>query len=261
MKKYWTIFKLGIQNSVVYRMDTFLMFFSQIISLIFLIYLWLSIYNQGGVIGDYSLASLISYYVLTGFLAFTVGTQFVSWMTSDIIMNGEVSNYLLKPFNFLGDIFFTVLGGMVYKIPFYLIIVLTFLYFFPFSFDFRVIFYFVISIIISILISFLIFYSVGLSSFYLESNFGINALFSWIAQLFSGMFIPLDILPEFFLKLADFLPFKFLAFVPVSVINGRISPEDFYIYAIEGLIWIIMLFYLSQILWKRGIIKYESYGG
>lgn len=258
MKKYWVTFKNGFQASLVYRIDLFLMLFFEAFTLLFLIYLWFSVYNQGSYVGDYTLKNLIFYYIFMNFISSSINAWNVARQMEDFISSGEVSVYLVKPLSFMLDMFFDNLGGMIQRLLIHFSLALGIFFIFK-PFLYSNLFHFIISLFIAIIINFLIFYILGLSTFYFGVNFGISFFVFGIIQFFSGALIPLDVLPEAFLNISDYLPFKFLVFIPVSVLSGKLEWGSLYL--LEGGMWIVILFILAKILYSNGLKRYESYGG
>lgn len=258
MKKYWVIFKNSFQANLTYRADTFLMIFFEVFTLLFLVYLWFSVYNQGNQIGSYSLKNLVFYYIFINFITSSISAWAVSNQMSWIIESGGISNYLIKPIGLMAKMFFDNLGGIMQRLLIHsslaLIIILIFK---PFAYS--NLFYFAISLIVAIIINFFIFYIIGLTTFYFGVNFGFAFLIFNFITFFSGSLVPLDILPGVFLKISDYLPFKFLAFIPISILNGKIDWN--YMYLIRGAVWIFILFLFSHVLYKNGLKRHESYGG
>jgi len=79
-----------------------------------------------------------------------------------------------------------------------------------------------------------------------------------LVTFFEGGLMPLDLLPNFVTRINDFLPFKYVVFVPISVFTGRIgfSWELFLI----PLGWVLFLLFLVKIIYRKGLKKYEGYG-
>jgi ABC-type uncharacterized transport system permease subunit len=66
-------------------------------------------------------------------------------------------------------------------------------------------------------------------------------------------------LPAWFFSLNNFLPFKYILFVPVSVLMGRMQP-DIWLFLVP-VCWIIVLYFINKFVYKWGLKKYESFGG
>ena len=68
MKKYWHVINIGIQNNLTYRFNFLARSVFGLIPLIAILYVWKTIYSgngSGSKVGDYTLAEMISYYLLT----------------------------------------------------------------------------------------------------------------------------------------------------------------------------------------------------
>ena len=65
MQKYWHVIKIGLANTLVYRFNFFCRAAFSLIPLLATIYLWRTIYRgQTGAVAGYSLAGMISYYLM-----------------------------------------------------------------------------------------------------------------------------------------------------------------------------------------------------
>lgn len=262
MKKYYLIFKNSLQSGLAYRMNTFAYFFSEAFSLLVMIYLWLSIYSQGNKIGSYTFRGLIIYYILTNLISLSLNAQDIARIIGEEIRLGEFVNYLLKPINFQLDKFFYNLGAIAYNFSVYFIIFfIAFVLFFNLTdLNYLLVFYFLIFTIMAVVINFLIYYIIGISTFYLGFIMGVNFIISNIIFFLSGNLVPLDLLPSAVLKIVNWLPFKYLAFIPISIITGRIATGNLLSLFVGGLLWIAILYLISLIIYKQGLKKYEAFG-
>lgn len=262
MKKYWIIFKNSLQTSLAYRFNTFAFLIAELFSLVIIIYLWLSIYRQGNQIGNYTLNSLIIYYIFTKFISLLINAQDTARIIGDSIRQGDIINYLVKPINFQFESFFSNFGAVTYNFMAYSFIFLIILLFFPgISINILSAVLFILFILMAIVINFLINYIIGISTFYLGFIMGINFIMFNITLFLSGNLIPLDMLPSLAYKIVGFLPFKYLAFVPISIVTGKIGLDGLMPLLARGLFWILALYLIALILYKKGLKNYEAYGG
>lgn len=260
-KKYWLIFKNSLQQGFVYRFNFLASFMSEGLALLVLCYLWFSIYRQGGQIGNYFLGGLVVYYIISRFIALILGTQDIGRVTATSIIQGEFSNYLVKPLSFFKRTLFYNLGMVTYNSLFYIAAFVFFLLFQPSKIDPISILLFAVSIAIAYLINFLIYYSIGVSVFFLGYVSGLNYITFGISAFFSGRIVPLDLLPQWLLTISNYLPFRFMVFVPTAIITGKMSLTDSLINISEGVLWLAILYLASVIIYKKGVKAYESYGG
>lgn len=245
-----------------YRFNTFAFLIAELFSLVIIIYLWLSIYRQGNQIGNYTLNGLIIYYVFTKIINLLIYARDTARIIGDSIREGDIINYLVKPINFQFESFFSNLGAVAYNFLAYSLIFLVILLFFHgISINILAAVLFILFIFMAIIINFLINYIIGISTFYLGFIMGINFIMFNITLFLSGSLIPLDMLPSVVYKIINFLPFKYLAFVPISIITGKISLNSLMPLLAHGLFWILALYLIALILYKKGLKNYEAYGG
>ncbi len=262
MKKYFVIFKNSLQANLAYRFNTFSLFFAECLSLLVFVYLWISIYHQGNQMGDYTLKGLVIYYVFSKFIILTVRAGDVGRVVGNAIREGGIINYLVRPINFLHKEIASHLGVIMHKIFIYLPIFLLIIFIFlkNINFTFVSILLFFISLFVAIAINFLIFYIVGILTFFLGFVAGLNFAVYTIAHFLSGSLIPIDLFPKYLFDIINYLPFKYMAFVPISIITGKITTENA-IYSLGiGCIWILLLYFFAVLLYNIGIKKYEAYG-
>lgn len=132
MSKYFLFFKNSVTESLIYRANIFFLFFSQLTSLGIYIFLWWAIYEQGGVVGEYSLDSLVVYYLISTFIGFTIQGPDVAWKVGDEVSSGVVTGLLLQPINYIGRTFSVILGKTVFNLS---LMVGLLLFFALFKFD------------------------------------------------------------------------------------------------------------------------------
>jgi ABC-2 type transport system permease protein len=85
--------------------------------------------------------------------------------------------------------------------------------------------------------------------------------FYWaILTLFSGLFVPLELMPPFIQRLAQFMPFQLLKYFPIQLILGRLSTEiiirDF---ALDCL-WLGLSLILFTLVWRAGLKRFSAVG-
>ncbi|MFH1183101.1 MAG: ABC-2 family transporter protein [Candidatus Moraniibacteriota bacterium] len=262
MKKYLLIVKNNFQSNLVYRFGTYAIFVGETLVFVFFFYLWSSIYSSGQNIGSYSLKEMISYYLILNFLFLTTKNNGVSWTVGDEIRYGELSNNLLKPFSYFGYTLSWAIGRLFYSFSVYSIIyILLFIIlrnYINFPEEVFTVFMFFLLAMLGFFINFLITYIIGLTAFWLGMIMGLSfAAMSTIAFL-EGGFVPLDLLPDFVNKINNFLPFKYVVFIPISLFTNRIS-FSWELVAVP-VFWIIFLYILAKAVYNKGIKKYEGFG-
>ena len=72
MKKYFVAYRNALTTFLQYRLNLALLFCSHIVTFSGVLYLWIAIYHSGQKVGDYSLESIILYYVILTIVLITV---------------------------------------------------------------------------------------------------------------------------------------------------------------------------------------------
>ena len=85
--------------------------------------------------------------------------------------------------------------------------------------------------------------------------------FSVILSLLSGGLFPLDVLGEGFVSIKHYLPTSYMLQFPVDLLINKNMEVPVGYSMVVGIVWAIVLFILSQILWSNGLKKYVSVGG
>ncbi len=73
--------------------------------------------------------------------------------------------------------------------------------------------------------------------------------------------IPLDWLPSPISEWVQYLPFKYLAYLPAAIMLGRFSQEELMNELSIEFGWILVLLLLNRIAFSRGVRRYGAFGG
>jgi ABC-2 type transport system permease protein len=106
------------------------------------------------------------------------------------------------------------------------------------------------------LLSFLI----GLIAFWTDEVSGIESTYERLKKFFSGGYFPLSLLPPSFLNLSYALPFAYSIYVPSQLYLNKLDIGT----GLRGIgvqvTWILILFGVIHVVWKRGLRRYEGVG-
>src|SRR5437588_7206480 len=116
MRKYWHVINIGIQNTLVYRVNFLFRAVFGLIPLMATIFLWRAIYAgqaAGGEVAGYTLAQMTSYYLLVTIVDALTAVNEDDWQIAADIKDGNISQFLLKPIDYLGYRLCLFLSGRV----------------------------------------------------------------------------------------------------------------------------------------------------
>jgi ABC-2 type transport system permease protein len=268
MQKYWHVINIGIQNNLTYRFNFLARTLFGFIPLIATLYLWRTIYagkGAGSTVGPYTLAEMISYYLLTTIVDALTAVTEDDWQIAADIKDGNISQFLLKPLDYLTYrlcLFFS--SRLTYlalaAIPITLF-VLALRDYFVLPADWTTLALFLVSTLFTALLQFFISYTMAMLAFWvLEVSTFIFILFAF-EYIASGHLFPLDILPAGLQQALYFTPFPYQLFFPVSVYLGKFSGSDLARGLGMQLFWVLATYALARFAWARGIKRYSAVGG
>jgi len=268
VKKYWHVLNIGIQNSLTYRVNFLFRIVFGFVPLLATIYLWRAIYagkQTGAIIADYTLSQMTCYYLVVTIVDVLTAVSEDDWQIAADIKDGNISQFLLKPLNYLNYrlcLFFS--GRLIYlvvsAIPLGLFIFCERKYFIlpADALTFGV---FMISALLTALLQFFTSYAMAMLAFWvLEVSTFIFILYAF-EYLASGHLFPLDILPPVMEKLLFFTPFPYQMYFPVSVYMGRTTGNALAQGLVIQALWVAAAYGLARFAWNRGIRRYSAVGG
>ena len=266
MKKYKHVINVGIQNTLVYRMNFLFRSTFSLIPLFATISLWRAIYSgREGNVAGYTLAQMISYYLVVTMVDSLTAVTEDDWQIAADIKDGNISQFLLKPIDYLTYRLCLYGAGRLVFTACAFVPVTVFIFFhrnyFTLPSSAPALVCFVISLVLTGLLQFFISYTMALLAFWvLEVSTFIFILFA-IEYLAGGHLFPLDILPAPLFQALQFTPFPYQLFFPVNVYLGRITGDAM----LTGLAiqagWVVATYLLARVVWSRGIRKYSAVGG
>src|SRR5438552_3350545 len=268
MKKYLHVLNIGIQNNLTYRFNFLARTVFGLIPLIAILYMWKTIYTgkgAGSMVGSYSLAEMISYYLLVTVVDALTAVNEDDWQIAADIKDGNISQFLLKPIDYLVyRLGLFVSGRLTYLAVAAVPLALFILYFhkyFVLPASWTTLVCFLISTLLTALLQFFSSYTMAMLAFWvLEVSTFIFILFAF-EYIASGHLFPLDILPPGIERALAFTPFPYQLYFPVSIYMGKAVGAEL----IRGLMiqtaWVVAAYFLARLAWKRGIKQYSAVGG
>ncbi len=232
-----------------------------------MLYLWRTIYSAKGpaaMVGDYSLAQMISYYLLITIVDTLTAVYEDDWQIAADIKDGNISQFLLKPIDYLWYrlcLFFS--GRVTYiavaAIPLALF-VLSLHKFFVLPADWPTLGLFAFSVVMTALLQFFISYALAMLAFWvLEVSTFIFIVFAF-EYIASGHLFPLDILPRGLEQFLYYTPFPYQLYFPVSIYMGKVSGAELARGLVLQVSWVLATYLVARFAWGRGIQKYSAVG-
>jgi len=212
--------------------------------------------------GVITLSEMTTYVLMSTIISTLVSSNVIENM-NDRIRNGQISMDLIKPVNFKTYMFCSMIGRSFFNFLFQLLPILAIgLIFIRIEYpSTQNLLLFCITLVNAIIIMFLISYSLGLLAFWWMRMWEVDVLLGTLINLFSGAWIPLWFFPKILVNISNFLPFRLMYFVPISVFLGKVELVDCMYLLIQQLIWIVVLFGMTRLMWRAAIKKLVIQGG
>lgn len=259
---YAFLFKSAWQETLEYRVSSLVQFGIASIFLISTFYLWNDVYGANAELMGYSKREMVTYYILITYLLSAI---YANVPVAYEIREGELSKYLTRPMNYFSYHYWRSLSRRLFRIVLGLpvLAVLVLLFSSHIQLITNPISYLVLAVTVigAINILFLIDVLIGIIEFWMLYS----DILSFVLEIFlfflAGALIPLAFLPGWIQILGTVLPFKYIGAFLVDAFVGNLSWVEIAMGIGIQTIWTIILAILVAILWKRGIKKYEAFGG
>ncbi len=263
MKKYWATIKIGFKNALAYRADFFVWGFNEFLDTLIFLFIWIVIFDEKNKIGGFSLPETITYLIGVGLITNIISSWVFNHIERDV-QSGWLSNLLIKPASYPFSRLFLSLSSKPVNLTIRTIIYLGLAMFFRdklvITTSPQTIILVAISIFLAFIINYLLDFSTGCIAFWTTTTQGISAVLNTIKSIFSGAYAPLAFFPPWFQLVARFLPFAYTRYFPMLIYLKKVNTLE----AIEGIgiqiIWIIVLYFVSRLVWTRGVRRYEGVG-
>lgn len=267
MRRLLALTRAGIMESLHFRLGTAVTLFANLIYLVLVYYLWKAIYDSAGVpeVNGMTFNDTMIYLILATAL-FNFLEMFVVWDMSRSIQSGKIILDLLKPMRFRKYTFWSYSGSHV--VSFILTFIPTFIVVMIVT-DGAIkmgvnLIWFLIATVLALLINYNIEMLVATVCLYTESTWGINIVKETIVLLLSGASIPLAFFPDALRKAVEYLPFRAVYDIPLSMLLGKNGSDT-----TEGLIklfslqlgWIVILTIAGTLFWNHSVKKITVNGG
>jgi ABC-2 type transport system permease protein len=266
VKKYLTVFNLGLQNTFVYRWNYFLRAVFGLIPLAGTVFLWRAVFREpGGGMHGYNYGSMIYYYLLTIVVSNLVTPTEDEWQIASDIREGQINSFLTKPVNYLAYRFSIFLSGRLVftavTIPPIIAILFYFRAYLSFPSDVLTYICTLVSLVMAALMQFFITYTIALFAFWILEISTIVFIVYSFEYFLGGQMFPVDIMPAGIQAVMKWLPFYYELFCPIAIFMERLRGAEMgQALAIQAG-WVVLTWAAAHCMWKRGLGHYQAVGG
>lgn len=246
-----------------YRANLIMYLLYWLVSPIIYLAVWTSIAHSKGSVNGFTANDFITYYMLL-----LIVDQITSNITIHIfaykIQDGTLSGELIRPIHPM--LTNTLVNNIAFKaLTIMGLIPIWILLFIAFRPDFshvtlQSIALSIPAVMMGFMIGFLLSAGITCLAFWTTRVYSIHEFYFALLTLFSGAFVPLTLMPEVIQDIAQYLPFQFLLYYPIQLIQGRLSTVQI----IQGYLlagaWLLLAILFFNWMWRRGVKQFSAVG-
>ena len=266
MRKYLHVISIGLQSNLAYRFNYLTRTLFSFIPLFAMLSLWQTIYrNHNGTASGFSQAEMMLYYLLVAVVDVLTAVNEDDWQIAADIREGNISQFLLKPVDYLWYRLCLFFSGRIAFIAVAVVPLAVFLicfrqYVLP-PVNLTALLVLPVSLLLTALLQFFISYGMAMLAFWLlEISTFIFILFA-LEYLASGHLFPLEILPPAVKEVLYFTPFPYQLYFPISIYLGKTAGPELWRGLGCQLLWVLAAYIFARWMWRRGIKRYSAFGG
>jgi len=246
-----------------YRANLFMYVLYWLVGPIVYIAVWTSIANAQGNVSGLTANDFIVYYMIM-LLVDQVTAETVVYNFAYKIQDGSLSSEIILPVHpiltrtLMNNLAFKVITAVV-LIPIWILLSLLFQPTFA-SVTLTNLLLSIPALIFGFAINFLLSAAIVCVAFWTTRVWALYRLYGIPVALFSGQFVPLQLLPKILQNMAVYLPFQLFKYFPTQLILGKLSMEQIlFSYAMDA-IWLIIVYALFRFAWRNGLKQYVAVG-
>jgi ABC-2 type transport system permease protein len=263
LRKYMAAFRLKLQDTLEYRANMVLGNLTLFLPLAGVLVLWAAVYRKRTEIQGWTFGEIITYFIA----ARAVGSMLWVNLTQDIekdIKDGPLAKYLLMPFSYFWYWLSVVAAEKVINAVVVAVFLLVLAIFFSGRFmlqgDPALLGLAGLSMLLAFFINFCMSFTVCLSAFWMNEIWAVGFTKDMFQEALSGGVFPLVMLPPLLYHAALYLPFAYCLHFPLMIYLGKLSPAEMAQgFAIQGA-YALLLYGLSQLVWRLGVRRFEAVG-
>lgn len=263
LKIYQRFWQVNWAEQWQYRANLLMYLLYWLISPIIYLAVWTSIAAAKGSVNGLTANDFVTYYMLL-----LVVDQLTSNITIHIfaykIQDGTLSAELIRPVHplltntLINNLAFKALNFMVF-LPIWAVLWLLYRPDFS-SVTWTGVALAIPALVMGFSLGFLLSGVISSLAFWTTRVWSIQEFYFALALLFSGQFVPLQLMPQVVQDLARYLPFQFLIYYPIQLILGRLSPDEIARGYLVGALWLGFALVLFRWVWREGVKRYSAVG-
>jgi ABC-2 type transport system permease protein len=260
--KYYAYAKKNFVGRSAYRFDHFMGILDTILNLFLYWCIYKTLFGVSGLKDGISFDMVMTNFILSlGLMTvFTYDQFLLPWK----IGSGNIENDLLKPIRFREMALALDLGNIVFNLIFQYIptlIIANIIFDIVKPVSFFAFMCFLVSITLGFLILWNIAFTIQTLGFWIINVWSVATIKDVLVNILSGAMLPIWFMPEWMQNIVMLTPFPSIYFSPIQIYLGQVSGIKILYIFFQQIIWIIIFYLISEILWNKGVKKLVVQGG
>ena len=246
-----------------YRANSLMYLLYWLVSPIVHVAVWTSIANANGSVSGLTADDFVNYYMLL-----LIVDQLTSNITIHIfaykVQDGSLSSELVKPIHPM--LTNTLITNIAFKammligfVPVWIFLAYIFKPDFA-SVTWQGVLMAIPAILLGFIVNFLLTGAVSSIAFWTTRVYSINEFYFALFVLFSGQFVPLQLMPKAIQVIARYLPFQLQIYFPIQLIQNNLSPAEILQGFLIGFLWLGVVILLFKWVWRAGVKRFSAVG-
>lgn len=263
--------RVGFVNILAFRLRYYTGILTYLINVTVYYFIWNAVYSPsagiigtgGPVIAGYSLPQMLTY-VSVGWIIRSFYFNTIDQEMAYEVLEGKIAMELIKPVSVQWMWLSRAVGESSFRlimltVPTAVIISLLYPVQRPASGVHFALFF--LGVLGSFLLMGAINFMIGTCAIPLKSILALIRAKFWLIELLSGLLVPLTYFPRTIQAISAWLPFEHIAYTPLQIYLGKLSPAQAAVRLLTQWIWVALLLWLGERWWQRATRKITIHGG
>ena len=263
MNKYKEAIRIHLKTQMAWRADVVFNMLFTVGRILFAWLLWGIIFQEQSTVAGFTFHGMLSYYIISSFLAQLEMSSGISAEITARIRNGTFSNYLVLPISIEGYFLAMETGVVLFYMGFDLAAALIWVLLFRIRFvltqDVLIACCALLMVLLGLIFMVQLNYYLGILTLKYEEISTFLMIKNNLIALVTGTIVPLVLFPESVVSFMRLLPFYYVTYLPSMLLTGRCREE-----ALPGLLilasWCVAMQGMICVTWKRYRRKYDGVG-
>ena len=231
-------------------------------------YLWMAIYgnSETNTLGGLTKNEMVVYVFMVYVTSSVVTISIADWVSEDVV-KGTVAMHLIKPIDYRMSLIVRAAGNMMYRF----LVPAVFIWIGLEIYKVKVLgmaitpwqnmLCFAVSCIMSFFIYVLFDFCFGMIAFFTTYIFGLEMIKESVLLFLTGQLIPLSFFPQAVQNIFSYLPFSSMVYTPVMIYLGKYTGMELVKVLLIQFIWVIVLYLIGSLIWKKVTKRLIVLGG